>query len=51
VDLEYENLLSEMKTIMGREKPLEEKLSHIFNNKSRIAAAAVAAYLAQQQQS
>jgi len=36
VDLEYENLLSEMKTIMGREKPLEEKLSHILIIKVRM---------------
>lgn len=40
-------LLDDMKGIMGREKPLEEKLSHIFEGKKRIAAIAAVAALTQ----
>jgi len=40
-------LLSDMKRIMEREKPLEEKLSQIFEDKQRIAAIAAAVTLAQ----
>jgi pyruvate carboxylase subunit A len=42
-------LLDDMKVIMAREKPLEEKLSQIFDEKKRAAALAVAAVVAQYQ--
>jgi len=40
-------LLDDMKRIMGREKPLEEKLSEIFEEHRRIAAITAAAVVAQ----
>jgi pyruvate carboxylase subunit A len=42
-------LIEDMKAIMAREKPLEEKLSQIFDEKKRAAAFAVAAVVAQYQ--
>ncbi len=40
-------LLDDMKRIMEREKPLEEKLSHLFEGKKRIAAIAAVAAITQ----
>jgi len=40
-------LIEDMKRIMGREKPLEEKLSHLFEEKRRIAAISAAAAITQ----
>jgi len=40
-------LLDDMKRIMEVEQPLEEKLSHIFQQKGRIAAIAAASVIAQ----
>jgi pyruvate carboxylase subunit A len=44
-------LIDDMKRIMEREKPLEEKLSQIFDDKKRVAAIAVATAAAQWLQS
>lgn len=41
-------LLDDMKKIMEREKPLEEKLHQVFEDKMRIAAVAAATQVAQQ---
>jgi pyruvate carboxylase subunit A len=41
------NLLEDMKRIMEREKPLEEKLSQIFEEKRRIAAISAVATITQ----
>ena len=41
------SLLDDMKRIMEVEQPLEEKLSHIFQQKSRIAAIAAASVISQ----
>jgi pyruvate carboxylase subunit A len=40
-------LLEDMKRIMEREKPLEEKLSHLFEEKRRIAAIAAVVAITQ----
>jgi pyruvate carboxylase subunit A len=40
-------LIEDMKKIMEREKPLEEKLSHLFDEKRRIAAIAAVAAITQ----
>jgi pyruvate carboxylase subunit A len=40
-------LLDDMKAMMEREKPLEEKLSHLFEEKRRIAAIAAVAAITQ----
>ena len=40
-------LLDDMKAMMEREKPLEEKLSHLFEGKRRIAAIAAVAAITQ----
>jgi pyruvate carboxylase subunit A len=40
-------LIEDMKKIMAREKPLEEKLSQIFENKKKIAAIAAVTAIAQ----
>ncbi|MGD0920024.1 MAG: hypothetical protein ABSB22_26605, partial [Thermodesulfobacteriota bacterium] len=40
-------LVDEMKRIMEREKPLEERLSHLFTEKRRIAAIAAVAAITQ----
>jgi len=40
-------LIEDMKRIMGQEKPLEEKLSHLFEGKRRIAAIAAGAAITQ----
>jgi pyruvate carboxylase subunit A len=40
-------LIDDMKKIMTREKPLEEKLSQIFENKKKVAAVAAVAAIAQ----
>ena len=42
-------LLDDMKRMMKREKPLEEKLSHLFEEKKRIAAIAAVAAVTQMQ--
>ena len=39
------DLISDMKNIMERERPLEEKLSRIFEEKRKIAAASAIAAL------
>jgi len=44
-------LLDDMKQIMGREKPLEEKLSEIFEEHRRIAAITAATVVAQMRNS
>jgi len=42
--IEHETtLIEDMKRIIEREKPLEEKLSHLFEEKKRIAAIATVA--------
>ncbi len=41
-------LLDDMRRIMERERPLEEKLSNVFEDKRRVAAIAAATQLAQQ---
>jgi pyruvate carboxylase subunit A len=40
-------LVDEMKRIMEREKPLEERLSHLFMERRRIAALAAVAAVTQ----
>ena len=40
-------LMEDMKRIMEREKPLEEKLSHLFGEKRKIAAIAAVAAITQ----
>ena len=40
-------LMDEMKRIMEREKPLEERLSHLFMERRRIAALAAVAAVTQ----
>lgn len=42
-------LIDDMRSIMGREKPLEEKLSQIFEEKKKVAAVAAATIVAQLQ--
>jgi pyruvate carboxylase subunit A len=44
-------LIDDMRKISSREQALEDKLSQIFDERRRIAAAAVAAVIAQLQQS
>jgi pyruvate carboxylase subunit A len=40
-------LIEDMKRIMEREKPLEEKISHLFGDKRKIAALAAVAVITQ----
>lgn len=47
IDREKTTILDDMKRIMEREKPLEEKLSQIFEDKRRIAAVSAVAALTQ----
>lgn len=50
IEQEGASLLSEMAKIIERDKPLGNRLSRIFDDKSKIAAIAVATTLAQMQQ-
>ncbi len=47
IDMEKDILLAEMERVMQREKPLDDKLAQIFEEKKRVAAMTAVAALAQ----